>query len=221
MGDELHSRVSRTALLKELERLGINPAPLEPLTLSQLLDLVRGMNNLASFKEKKDKNKDKNNHPDAGSKITLSPLDKKILKSLLKFHGNVSSVTMAKDLNIPLTTLQRRRKRLASFIHHSCSLELKQLGLRSVTFFITSVSGTTSGIGMEILSWPGVLSVVRTFGSNGIDLTAEVLLKTNKEIVDYSERMKRLEGVKELFWTEWIEIMGMKNETYNSILDAA
>jgi predicted transcriptional regulator len=44
----------------------------------------------------------------------LSDVDKKMLQTLLASSGRVSSLALSRKLEIPLTTIQRRRKRLES-----------------------------------------------------------------------------------------------------------
>jgi hypothetical protein len=59
----------------------------------------------------------------------LTEADKHILGSLLGSSGRVSSVELARKLEIPLTTIQRRRKRLESeFLEVDYSLRLDKLG---------------------------------------------------------------------------------------------
>lgn len=134
---------------------------------------------------------DDNNNSSIG-RVTLSPIDKHMLKLLLASNGTVSSMTLSKELGIPLTTIQRRRKRLAEFLDISCSLALRKFGLRSITFFIAVENGMPTSVAREILGWPGVMSVSRTLSNHKIDIKAEVVLKTNKEVIDFSERIKMM-----------------------------
>lgn len=145
-----------------------------------------------------------------------------MLKLLLVSNGTVSSMTLSKELGIPLTTIQRRRKRLAEFLDISCSLALKKFGLRSITFFIAVENGMPTSVAKEILRWPGVMSVSRTLSNHKIDIKAEVVLKTNKEVIDFSERIKMMPGIKELFWAESIELVGKNSDMlyYFSKIDA-
>lgn len=211
------SQVSRIRLLGEMEKLGINTAALESLTLPQLADLVYGMNKMANSSQTRPRNKEKTR--EGRLPVFLSTVDKKILKMMLASNGDISSVTLSRELNIPLTTVQRRRKRLAHFIHSSYSLDWEKFGMRSIMFFIATENVAPSKIGSKIMSWPEVSSVTRMFSSNRIDLMVQVILKTNKEISDFSERARGLEGVKEVFWNESIEVIGQNNDIHHLTID--
>lgn len=193
-----------------MEKLGVNAGALESLTLAQLADLVYGLNKMAGSGQLRTKIAEK--PKEVSMAISLSSVDKKILKMILASEGDISSVTISKELNIPLTTLQRRRKRLAGLMHTSHSLDWKKFGMRSMMFFIATESVAPSKIGSEIMSWPEVSSVSRVFSSNGFDLMVQVVLKTNKEVVDFSEKARCLTGVKEIFWNELIEVVGKNDD---------
>ncbi|MEO9363165.1 MAG: Lrp/AsnC family transcriptional regulator [Nitrososphaera sp.] len=227
--------LSRRGLLQAMEKLGINTQSLEPLTLEQLHDLFGRLNKLtsatndnnSSSQDPKDSSRYNNHHyphrlqmDGAGSSAVLSPIDKQMLKLLLASNGDVSSMTLSKELGVPLTTIQRRRKRLAGFMDVSCSLALKKFDLRSITFFIAAENGMSTSVAKEILAWPSVMSVARTLSNNNIDIKADVVLKTNKEIIDFSEKVKMLPGVREVFWTESIELMGKNSDMLYSKIDA-
>ncbi|MGI0025317.1 MAG: hypothetical protein ACREA4_09260, partial [Nitrososphaera sp.] len=61
--------------------------------------------------------------------LSFSELDKKVLKLLLYSAGRSSSLTISRKLEIPYTTIYRRRKRLErEFLERCCSLRLNRLG---------------------------------------------------------------------------------------------
>jgi DNA-binding Lrp family transcriptional regulator len=222
------SSSSRRGLLQAMEKLGINTKSLEPLTLEQLHDLFGRLNKLTSSSNNNnsssDDQKERYHHPlhmDGDSAAVLSPIDKRMLKLLLASNGEVSSMTLSKELGVPLTTIQRRRKRLAGFLDISFSLALKRFDLRSITFFIAAENGSSSNVAKEILTWSSVMSVARTLSNNNIDIRADVVLKTNKEIIDFSEKVKMMPGVREVFWTESIELIGKNDDMLYSKIDAA
>src|SRR5581483_10575974 len=127
------SSSSQRGLLQAMEKLGINTKSLEPLTLEQLHDLFGRLNKLTSSNNNNnsssDDQKERYHHPlhmDGDSAAVLSPIDKQMLKLLLASNGEVSSMTLSKELGVPHTTIQRRRKRLAGFLDISFSLALKR-----------------------------------------------------------------------------------------------
>jgi DNA-binding Lrp family transcriptional regulator len=216
IGGDDSDQASRYRLLHILNELGVNTASLDSLTIAQLSDLITGFNKITNSHnqrvEKELKYKGRTNF--------LSREDKKILKAMLASDGNISLLRLSNEVGIPITTMQRRRKRLAHFFGTSYYLMLEEFGLRSVTFFITTENGTILKTAKEILTWQGVTSVSRIFSSNGTDMKAEVVLKTNKEIMDFAERLRMLQGVKELFWSEPLDTIGINKETYNLAIDS-
>jgi DNA-binding Lrp family transcriptional regulator len=217
--------LSRHMLLQAMEKLGINAKSLESLTVEQLHDLFNRLSNLTAAAAAAPNNSSNQKeryplHVDGGVAV-LSPIDKRMLKLLLASNGDISSMTLSKELGIPLTTIQRRRKRLAEFLDISCTLALRKFDLRSITFFIAAENGMSTSIAKEILTWPSVMSVARTLSNNNIDIKADVVLKTNKEIIDFSEKIKMMPGVKELFWTESIELIGKNNDMLYSKIDSS
>jgi DNA-binding Lrp family transcriptional regulator len=144
----------------------------------------------------------------SGSK-KLSDVDKKMLQTLLTSSGRVSSLALSRKLEIPLTTVQRRRKRLESeFLEVDYSLRLDKLGWRNADLLISTSSGAASSIGKELLSHNAITRVCRSIGEHTIDLHAEIVFKNNTELLNVIEWIKRLDGVKDVVWTEPVEVVG-------------
>src|SRR5437867_3381294 len=139
----------------------------------------------------------------------LTKADKHILGCLLGSRGKVSSVELARKLEIPLTTVQRRRKRLESeFLEVDYSLRLDKLGWRNADLLISTSSGAASSIGKELLSHNAITRVCRSIGEHTIDLHAEIVFKNNTELLNVIEWIKGLHGVKDVVWTEPVEVVG-------------
>ena len=69
--------------------------------------------------------------------ISLSALDRKLLKILLSPNGDLkSSKSLSDKLGIPINTIRRRRKRLEStFLKIHYVLDIEKFGWRRVDFF--------------------------------------------------------------------------------------
>ena len=142
----------------------------------------------------------------------LTETDKQILRSLLGSKGRISSVELARKLEIPLTTIQRRRKRLESeFLEVAYSLKLDKLGWRNADLLISTSKGVASAIGKELLTHNSITRVCRSIGEHTIDLNAEIVFKNNSELLNTIEWIKSLDGVKDVVWTEPVEIVGKKD----------
>lgn len=207
------SEQSRTAILAQMEKMGINTSALDILTIDQLSDLLHGMNKIANHQIEKTTKK--------GSPAQcpiLSLVDKKLLREMLIAKGDVSMVALSRSLKVPLTTLQRRRKRLEELLNRNYHLQYEKFGMKQVTFVVSTEGQGTARIGKEVLSLPSISKVVHILSSAG-DFRVEAILQTNNDIAQLCEQIKAIEGVRNIFWMEPIEVIGEKKETVLSLID--
>lgn len=152
--------------------------------------------------------------------LSLSDIDKKILKVLLTPDGRISSKALAKRLGIPQTTLQRRRKRLETgLLKITYSLDLERFGWRRIDFLLATESGKTLAVAKALLARPEVVYAGRSIGQHTIDLKLETIMKNNAEILDMMELLKAMPGVKDAMWTEIVEVLGAKTSVPAQIID--
>jgi DNA-binding Lrp family transcriptional regulator len=150
----------------------------------------------------------------------LSDVDRKLLKALLVPDGKLSSKSLARRLGLPATTIQRRRKRLEKeFLKLSYTLDLTKFGWHKVDFLIATESGKTSLVGKTLLKREEVIFVGKSIGQHTIDLRVETILKDNGEILRMMELLKAMEGVREVVWTEIVEVVGTKTSIPVQIID--
>jgi DNA-binding Lrp family transcriptional regulator len=222
------SSSSRIVLLDQLSSFGFSVDQYEDCTIEQLQDLVRGARWLHrtydTSKEASDDEQNSQNTRDiAGKKengLYFTEVDKKVLKALLDSGGRVSSLSLSRKLEIPLTTVQRRRKRLESeFLEVSYSLRLDRLGWRKAELLISTQKGMTSDVGKELLGHDAISRVSKAIGEHTIDLHAESVFKSNKELLEVIEWVKSREGVKEVVWTEPVELVGRNGAMQYQIID--
>lgn len=210
------SNVSRQAIVAELENIGVNPSLFTSLTLDQLANLLHSLNKVINSSY------DSANNPQNAkrTKATISSVDKKILKAMLECgSNNPSSLQLSRDLDIPLSTVQRRRKRLEKeFICESYGLRYEKFGKRHVTFIVSLGVGDRSQVPKEILALDKVIALTRTFGDEA-DLKVEAILDGNQELIGISEKLKAISGVQKISWFESIEVLGKKNDADLSIIE--
>lgn len=149
----------------------------------------------------------------------LTAVDKKLLKVLLTPNGKHSSKSLARQLGIPATTVQRRRKRLEKILTVSYTLCLKTFGWHKVDFLIATESGRTGFIGNELLKLDEVVYVGKSIGQHTIDLRVETILEDNAEILRMMELLKATPGIKDVIWTEIVEVVGRKMSIPSQIVD--
>jgi hypothetical protein len=54
---------------------------------------------------------------------------------------------------------------------------------------------------------------------NTIDLRAEVIIKDNSELLGLLELVKAMESVKDVIWSEIVDVIGKKRSIPSSIID--
>jgi DNA-binding Lrp family transcriptional regulator len=122
----------------------------------------------------------------------LSNIDRMILKDLLSPEGKRSDAFLAKKSGVPLTTIQRRRKRLEKeFLESNYSLNLDKFGWRRVDFFISTINGKTDEVAKDLLALRPVTFVGKSIGQRTIDLRVETIVKDNSQILDLIEQIRR------------------------------
>jgi DNA-binding Lrp family transcriptional regulator len=210
----------REEILAELEALGMDVEPFDSLPNMILADILASLKDVVSAHASRRGRPAKRAAEMPDGPPILSGTDKKILKSLLTSNGSISSLTLSKSLDIPLSTVQRRRKRLeANLLETSYSIRIEKFGLRSATLFVTVNCASAESIGREVLSLDNeVISVKRCIGENSIDLQAEVLFESNKELLGIIERIKSIEGVSNVSWSEAIKMIGRNAECFQRVI---
>jgi DNA-binding Lrp family transcriptional regulator len=143
--------------------------------------------------------------------LSLSDLDRKVLKLLLQSNGNIHSHDISKELGIPASTIQRRRKRLEDeFLIKSYALDPLKFGWRRIDFLIATEGGATMSVGKELLKRPEVTYVARSIGEHTIDLRVETFIQDNGQLLNLLEDVKGMDGVKDVVWSEIVEVIGRK-----------
>ncbi len=219
---------SRIALLEKLASFGFAVDQYADCTIEQLQDLAKGAKWLhrtydtsveAAEGAEDDSPVSRPVDDKREPNLYFTEVDKKVLKSLLDSSGRVSSLALSRRLEIPLTTVQRRRKRLESeFLEVSYSLRLDKLGWRRAELFISTHRGLTSAVGKELLNHSSITRVSKSIGAHTIDLRADSVFKSNKDLLSVIEWIKSLEGVRDVAWTEAVEMIGKSSAIQYEII---
>jgi DNA-binding Lrp family transcriptional regulator len=151
----------------------------------------------------------------------ISPADKTILKVLLDPDGRISSHKLAKMTGLPRTTVQRRRKFLErELLSIAYTLNLKSLGFKRVDLLVFTQGGKTISIRKALLKLIPVVYVARAIGEHTIDLKVEAIVKDNAELLNLTEEIKAMEGVRDVVWSETVEVIGVKKSIPSEIIDS-
>jgi DNA-binding Lrp family transcriptional regulator len=157
---------------------------------------------------------------DSGKRFMLSNIDRKLLKILLVPDGKISSKSIARKLGVPATTVQRHRRRLEKeVLTVNYALDLGKFRWHKVDFLIATESGKTELIGKILLKRDEVIYVGKSIGQHTIDLRVETILEDNAEILRMMELLKAMDGIKDVVWTEIVEVVGRKTSIPVQIID--
>lgn len=150
----------------------------------------------------------------------LSDIDKKILKVLLDPKGRVSSHALSIKLGIPRTTIQHRRFFLEKhYLDIAYTLKVDSLGYRRVDLLIFTGGGQTIMVAEKLLLHDEVVYVGRTIGDPKLDLRATVIVKDTLGLLDLLEELRSIPNVKEVVWSELVQILGRKRSVPSSVID--
>jgi DNA-binding Lrp family transcriptional regulator len=149
----------------------------------------------------------------------LSDMDRKMLRLLLDSEGTIPTHEISEQLGMPISTVQRRRKRLEDeFLIKHYSLDPMKFGYRKIDLLIYTQGGDTLSVGKELLKREEVTYAARTIGEHTIDLRIEVFVKDNGVLLDLLETVKAMKGVRDVIWTEVVETIGRKNPPNHIVL---
>jgi len=157
----------------------------------------------------------------AKQEISISELDRKLLKILLMPNGDSkSSKSLSAKLGIPITTVRRRRKRLEDkFLKINYVLDISKFGWKRIDFFISIRNGMVDAVAKKLLDIDEVTYVGKSIGEHTIDLRIETIVKDNASILDHLETIKAMDGVNDVVWSEIVRVVGKKISIPISIID--
>ncbi len=149
-------------------------------------------------------------------------MERKLLKILLLLNGDLkSSRTLSAKLGLPITTIRRRRKRLESiFLKIHYVLDIEKFGWKRVDFFISIRNGMVNAVAKKLLDINEVTYVAKSIGEHTIDLRIETIVKDNASILDLLEKIKAMDGLREVVWNEIVTVVRRKISIPSSIIDS-
>ncbi|HJT83773.1 MAG TPA: Lrp/AsnC family transcriptional regulator [Nitrososphaeraceae archaeon] len=143
-------------------------------------------------------NNNNNNNKNA-SQPSIDETDKKIIELLISNHDNSS---ISKKLRIPLSTIQRRTRKLfeKEIISTKIELNYDKLGYKRGLLHIYLEKGVMDGIGKTVVEKRGMLSVSVHVGNS--DLVALFVYRDSKDLIETMGEIKEIDGVNRVLWSE-------------------
>jgi len=144
----------------------------------------------------------KQNKKNNGSKIdnnNNNNIDKKIIELLIANHDNSY---ISQKLDIPLSTIQRRTRKLfeKEIISTKVELNYEKLGYKRGLLHIYLKRGQLDKIGKIVVEKRGMLSVSVHVGNS--DLVALFVYRDSKDLIETMTNIKEIEGVERVLWSE-------------------
>ena len=96
---------------------------------------------------------------------------------------------------------------------------MKKFGWHRVDFFVATEGGKTMLVGKKLIQREEVIHVGRSIGQQTIDLHVQTILEDNAEILRMMELLKSMPGIKDVVWSEVVEIVGSKTSVPTQIID--
>lgn len=144
---------------------------------------------------------------------SLPKHDAEVLQNLLASRAAIASQLLSEKLGISPKAAERApNEGEDGYLAIKYSSTLDKYGLRQVELLISTGGGKTMAVGRELLKRDQVAYVARTIGQFNIDLRAEVFVQNGEELIDIIEAVKAMDGVKDMVWSEVIEVVGRKNQ---------
>ena len=149
----------------------------------------------------------------------LNSTNLKIISELLR-KPNISSSSLAKKVQLPLSTLQRRRAKLEEVIlKKTYTFDYKSFGARAGDLIINVDKGKSDDIAQSILK-KHRNNV--TYSHTRIDSThsvlAHIIYKETAELYYIIEDIKTVEYVNSVSWSETVDVIGDNNSEVISAL---
>ena len=98
-------------------------------------------------------------------------------------------------------------------------MDIEKFGWKRVDFFVSIRNGLVNTVAKKLLDIDDVTYVGKSIGEHTIDLRIETIVKDNASILDLLEKVKAMDGVRDVVWSEIVSVVGRKISIPSSIID--
>lgn len=98
-------------------------------------------------------------------------------------------------------------------------MDIEKFGWRRVDFFISIRNGKINTVANNLLDSDEVTYVGKSIGEHTIDLRVETIVKDNSTVLDILGKIKAMDGVNDVVWSEIVSVVGRKISIPGSIID--
>lgn len=162
----------------------------------------RKLSNPAIGSNKKINNKD-------SQKFPFDSIDINIIRELL-VKADIKSVDIASKYKVPISTIQRRRKRLVdSILEKKYFIDITKRDLRTGIILANVERGKAKEVAKMILERHksnAISSSIRINDQNNV--ITEIIYNTPSELYNIIEQVKNIPYVSSATWSELVEVVG-------------
>jgi DNA-binding Lrp family transcriptional regulator len=126
--------------------------------------------------------------------------------------------TIAEELKTPLSTVQRRTRILlrSEYISQIFQPNYKKLGLKKGLLHVYLRTGNIKQAAEDLLSNEGIMSSGVHVGNS--DVVGEFVYEDSEQLVDLISKVKELENVDRVVWSEEVYLLAGKKDSMTSVL---
>jgi len=142
-------------------------------------------------------------------KFPLDSIDINIIRELLA-KADIKSVDIAYKYKVPISTIQRRRKRLVdSILDKKYLIDITKRDLRTGIILANVQRGKAKEVAKMILERHksnAISSSIRINDQNNV--ITEIIYNTSSELYNILEQVKKIPYVSSATWSELVEVVG-------------
>jgi len=149
---------------------------------------------------------------DARNVIAMGSLDERDQKIMSLLLSGKSNRAIATTLKIPMSTVQRRTRKLfeQDIVRLRCELNHKRLGFRKGLLHVYLKDGNIQGIADKISKIYGIQSTFIHIGNS--DIVGLFIFRETQQLLDILSECKKIIGVDRVVWSEEVlEVSGSAN----------
>ena len=134
-----------------------------------------------------------------GHEISLDDIDFRIISLLIAGCDNKQ---ISKNLNIPLSTIQRRTRNimLSGIVTMRIEPNFRRLGIKKGLLHVYLSNGDIKESTIEVAKMDGILTASVHVGNS--DVVGEFVYEDSEQLVDTISNIKHMHGVDRVLWSE-------------------
>ncbi len=144
-----------------------------------------------------------------GYPTSLDETDFRIISMMITGNANKQIST---QLKIPLSTVQRRTRNIieSGLVQTKIEPNFKRLGIKKGLLHLYLKNGNSKDSAMNVAKMDGILSTSVHVGNS--DVVSDFVYEDSEQLVDTISRMKHMDGVDRVMWSEEVYSVPVDSE---------